>query len=109
MSRASSPSMLAPARIPKITDLRDELCYGNLKYLRCTTFVDDLRVFRRRYRTGHLRGSDLLDWKSSEHQAALKQMTAAFLDEEGYGEIYWPSDRTAANYNTLQYSEDRSL
>jgi hypothetical protein len=109
MQRALSPSLIAAARIPKITDLREELGYGDARLARCTALVDDLRVFRRRYRSAYLRGTDLWDWKSPKHQDALKQMTASFLDEDGYGEVYWPSDPTAANFNSLQYSKDRTL
>jgi hypothetical protein len=109
MMREPSPSKIAAARIPKITDLRERLDYGDARLARCTAFIDDLRVFRRRYRTAGFRGTDLWDWKSPEHQAALKQMTASFLDEDGYGEVYWPSDPTAANFNSLQYSTNGTL
>lgn len=107
--RTPSPSALTAARIPKITDLRDQLCYGDTTLVRCTSFVDDLRVFRKRYSAMGARGTDLFEWKSSEDQAALKQMTAAFLDEYGFGELYWPSDPSARNFNSLQYSKDRLL
>lgn len=107
--RTASPSEIAAARIPKITELRDQLCYGDAKLSRCSAFSDDLRVFRRRYSLGPFRGADLWDWKSSEHQAALKLMTASFLDHHGYGEVYWPSDPASPNYNSLQYSKDNIL
>jgi hypothetical protein len=104
-----SPSEMAATRIPKITDLRDQLHYGDARLLRCSAFSDDLRVFRRRYSSKGIRGADLWDWKSSEHQAALNDMTANFLDDQSYGELYWPSDPTSPNFNSLQYSEDRAL
>lgn len=109
MSRARSPSKIAAARIPKITDLREQLAYGDGRLARCAAFIDDLRVFRRRFSFGGLRGIDFWDWKSSQHHEALKQMTTCFLDEDGYGEVYWPSDPTAANFNSLRYSTDRVL
>jgi hypothetical protein len=104
-----SPSEMAATHIPKITDLRDQLRYGDARLLRCSAFSDDLRVFRRRYSSKGIRGADLWDWKSSEHQAALNDMTANFLDDQSYGELYWPSDPTSPNFNSLQYSEDRAL
>lgn len=109
MSDTPSPSKIAAARIPKITDLREQLGYGDGKLSRSAAFIDDLRVFRRRYQHAGLRGTDLWNWKSSLHQFALRQMTADFLDGDGYGEVYWPSDPTAANFNALQYSSDRTL
>ncbi|KAL5370795.1 hypothetical protein PMIN06_013121 [Paraphaeosphaeria minitans] len=36
-------------------------------------------------------------------------MTTLFLDEHGNGKTYWPSDPTAANFNSLQYSTDRTI
>ena len=109
MSDAPSPSTIAAARIPNITDLREQLEYGDGKLARCAAFIDDLRVFRRRYQYAGLRGIDLWDWKSPQHQHALRQMTADFLDRDGYGEVFWPSDPTATNFNPLQYSSERTL
>ena len=107
--RTRSPSEISAARIPKITDLRNQLNYGDARLARCAAFTDDLRVFRRRYSASGVRGSDLWDWKSSKHQDALRRMTTSFLDENGYGEVYWPSDPAAPNFNSLQYSEDSIL
>lgn len=109
MSCAHSPSSLSAVRIPKITDLREQLDYGDANLPRCAAFNDDLRVFRRRYSLANLRGVDFWDWKSSEHQEALKQMTASFLDENGYGQVDWPSDPSAANFNSLQYAKSPTL
>ncbi|OAG05736.1 uncharacterized protein CC84DRAFT_1259120 [Paraphaeosphaeria sporulosa] len=109
MSRAGSPSEISPAHIPKITDLRKQLAYGDSGLSRCIAFTDDLRVFRRRYSVAGLRGIDLCDWRLPRHQEALKQMTSSFLDQEGHGERYWPSDPTAANFNSLQYSTHRTF
>lgn len=105
----ASNSEIAATRIPKITDLRKILCYGDSNLNRCSAFTDELRAFRRKYVSNGIHGTDLWDWKSSEHQAALNDMTQAFLDVQGYGEVYWPSDPTSPNFNELQYSKDRSL
>lgn len=105
-----SPSELAATRIPKITDLRDQLNYGDAGLSRCSAFIDDLRVFRRRFTSsGGLLGMELWDWKSSQHQAALREMTTNFLEDLGYGNVYWPSDPTSPNYNALQYPKDHTL
>lgn len=109
MSRSPSPSAIAAARIPKITELRNLLNYGSPILARSSAFIDDLRTFRRRYYAMSFRGIDLWDWKSSIQQEALRQMTASFLDDSGFGEIYWPSDPSSPNFNDLQYSKDRLL
>ena len=104
-----SPTDIPAARVPKITDLRNRLNYGDARLERCTAFTDDLRVFRRRYSVSGIRGSDLWDWKSSNHQDALRKMTTSFLEGDGYGETYWPSDPAARNFNLLRYSADSIL
>jgi hypothetical protein len=106
---AARSSDIPATRIPKITDLRDRLNYGNSRLSRYSAFSDDLRVFRRKFVSKDLTGEDLWDWKSSEHQAALNAMTHAFLENHGYGELYWPSDPTSPNFNSLQYSKHRAL
>lgn len=103
-----SPSDAVSA-IPRTTVLRDKLCYGDTKLQRYVAFSDDLRVFRRDYVAADFRGIDLINWKSSHHRALLKRMAEDFLDKEGYGEKYWPTDPTSPNLNELKYTEDREL
>ncbi|KAF2813326.1 uncharacterized protein BDZ99DRAFT_253876 [Mytilinidion resinicola] len=97
---------ISPASsVPNITELRRQLQYGNNH----PTFSDDIKMFRKNYRTpSGLVGMDLYDWSSPQHQAALEEMTNAYLEQEGRGNLYWPDDRTSANLNILQYSRDHS-
>ena len=105
---SSSPlSKTTAASIPKITELRNELDYGNPQLPRCMAFYDDIRVFRRKYRTSQgVPGFNLWDWKSREHQAGLTEMTQAYLDEEGNGRVFWPAEESSPNRNRLNYSID---
>jgi hypothetical protein len=105
-----SESSLAASGIPKITDLREQLGYGDPQLQRCRAFYDDVTAFRRKHRTGSgLSGTDLIDWKSSEHQHALDQMVHIYLDKKGNGYHYWPPHSQHPDYSHLQYDKDRSL
>jgi hypothetical protein len=105
----SSPGKrVTAASIPTITVLRDQLDYGDSQSKRCDVFYDDIRVFRKKYRSSTgLSGDDLHNWKSPEHQAALTEMSRAFLDTDGNGSRYWPDDDGSSNRNKLQYSRHR--
>lgn len=105
-----SPSRRAPATLPNITELRQALDYGDLHLIRCSTFSDDVRAYRKKFITSNgTSGPDLYDWRDPEHQAGLKEMTRAYLDRDKNGLLFWPDDPSAANFNKLQYSEDRQL
>jgi len=100
---------MAATAIPKVTALRRALDYGDAQLLRCITFNDDTRMFRRRFQTtSGVSGIDLHNWKSREHQAGLNEMTMAFLEKAGNGQVFWPNDKSAANYNKYQYSKDHA-
>lgn len=103
-----SPTIFA-ANIPNITNLRNELGYGDARLPRCVTFYADTRAFRRRFTTSNgVNGVDLYDWKSLAGQAGLDEMTTAFLDNTGNGPLYWPDDESSKDYyNKYQYSKDR--
>jgi hypothetical protein len=103
----SSPSAkIAAANIPTITALREKLNYGNTRLDRCAAFNDDVKAFRRKFRTNAgLSGASLHDWKSPIHQQALTEMTEAFLNQ-GNGLLYWPDDEASSNANSLRYSGD---
>lgn len=102
----SSPT--PTAFIPSITDLRNALDYGNPKLPRCTAFTDDMRVFRKKFRTKNgVCGVDLYDWKSEEGQSDLTEMTIAYLDTEGNGFVFWPDDPASPNLNKYRYSNTR--
>jgi hypothetical protein len=107
---SSSDYSLAASSIPKITDLREKLGYGDSQLQRCRTFYDDVTAFRRKHRTSSgLSGAELIEWKSSEHQHALDRMVSIYLDKEGNGYHYWPPHNQYHDYTPLQYHEDRSL
>lgn len=109
-SMTGSNSTTFAAHVPTITVLRDLLQYGDGRLARCNAFNDTMLVFRKNYVTSTgLRGSEIHDWKSAEHQAALTEMSQAFLDRDGNGELYWPIDPTSPNFNNLQYSNQQSL
>ncbi|KAM0813072.1 hypothetical protein AB5N19_13063 [Seiridium cardinale] len=105
-----SPSSRIPATsLPNITSLREGLDYGNSHLTRCNVFYDDVRGFRKKFHTSTgLPGPDLHNWKLKEHQAGLDEMTAAYLDRDGNGLLYWPDSSSSANFNKLQYSKDRT-
>lgn len=108
MSPVTSPDKIAATAIPNITALRKELDYGDANLARCVAFYDDMRVFRKKFKTSRgVPGTDLYDWKSQEGQKALSEMTYAYLDKEGNGLVFWPDDPSAANYNEYQYTKDK--
>ncbi|KAF2496206.1 hypothetical protein BU16DRAFT_561040 [Lophium mytilinum] len=91
--------------VPNITELRRQLQYGNGH----PTFSDDVKMFRKNYRSpSGLVGMDLYEWSSQQQQTALDEMTETYLEKEGRGNLYWPDDETSTNLNVLQYSRDRS-
>lgn len=100
----------APSSIPKITDLRLQLGYGDSQLERCRAFYNDVTAFRRKHCTSAgLSGTELLDWKSPEHQSALDQMVHIYLDRQGNGYHYWPPHDHFPSLTDLQYDQDRSL
>ncbi|KAJ9134132.1 hypothetical protein NKR23_g10363 [Pleurostoma richardsiae] len=106
----SSPSSkIVPTKIPNITSLRDQLDYGNAGSKRCSTFNDDIRVFRKKFRTtDDIAGVDLHDWKNPAHQAGLTEMAQAYLDKGGNGSVFWPDDETSPYKNKYSYSTHRA-
>lgn len=108
----SSPSSKATASsLPKITDLRKLLNFGDASSSRAQGFNDIVRAFRRTYRTGTgVPGVDLHDWKSPEHQSELTKMARKFLDEQNYGRIFWPDiEGDAGNSIKLEYSKNQKF
>lgn len=108
---SAMPPRLSP-KVPvttllKIKACREELDYGDSQTMRCCTFYEDVRVFRRNFRsTLGLTGTSLHDWKSPQHHAGLREMTNAYLVGDGKGALFWPDDPASANYNMWQYSKD---
>ncbi|KAK6071721.1 hypothetical protein SCUP515_07725 [Seiridium cupressi] len=103
------PGMIPATSLPNITSLREGLDYGNSHLTRCNVFYDDVRGFRKKFHTSTgLPGPDLHNWKLKEHQAGLDEMTAAYLDRDGNGPLYWPDSSSSANFNKLHYSKDRT-
>jgi len=108
MSPVSSPDKIAATAIPNITALRRGLDYGDVNLPRCVEFYDDMRVFRKKFKTSRgVSGTDLHDWKSREGQNALSEMTYAYLDKAGNGMVFWPDEPSAPNYNEYQYTRDK--
>ena len=107
---SSSKSKVVASSIPTISALRQQLGYGDRHLNRCSTFYDDVRVFRKKYLTHDgFSGISFYNWKSPEHQAGLTEMTDAYLDEEGNGALYWPDNDASINRNKLRYSQDHDL
>src|ERR1700761_7389930 len=103
---AATPSA---ASIPNITALRKALDYGEPHLPRCAAFYDDIRVFRKKFRTiNGTPGMELYDWKSRDHQAGLNEMTIAYLDKEGNGDVFWPAGNESPNRNKYSYTANRS-
>jgi hypothetical protein len=108
---STSPSShLTATHIPTITQLRTQLDYGDASLPRCKSFYDDLRVYRRKFITQDGQSGDQIhEWKKPEAQAALDEITDAYLDRDGNGPIFWPKDVDHKNRNSLQYSKDRTM
>ncbi|KAI1326075.1 hypothetical protein F5Y16DRAFT_376324 [Xylariaceae sp. FL0255] len=97
----------AAANLPKITALRQQLGYGDVGTNRYNTFIDDVRAFRRKFRTRQgLEGISLYTWNSPEHQSGLSEMVTAYLETDGNGYAFWPDNPSAADGERLQYSRD---
>jgi hypothetical protein len=112
ITKMSSPSSKATASsLPKITDLRKLLNFGDASSSRAQGFNDIVRAFRRTYRTSTgVPGVDLHDWKSPEHQSELTKMARKFLDEQNYGRVFWPDiEGDAGNSIKLEYSKNQKL
>ncbi|KAL2126764.1 hypothetical protein VTI74DRAFT_279 [Chaetomium olivicolor] len=108
MATSSSHRVFA-ANIPSITALRNELDYGDARLPRCAAFYDDTRAFRKKFITSRgVAGTELHDWRSRDGQAALTEMTLAYLDKEGNGSLFWPDDKSSDKYNKYQYSKDHT-
>jgi len=106
--RSSSPGTSA-ASIPKVTNLRKKLDYGDPVLPRCVAFYDDTRVFRKKFYTASgICGLSLHDWKSKEHHNGLDEMTTAYLDKEGNGALFWPQDEKSPNFNKYSYRANRA-
>ena len=98
-----SPKVSASS-IPNITNLREALDYGNPSLRRCMAFYDDIRVFRKIFRTANgIHGLDLHDWNSEEHQTGLDEMTTSYLDGKHNGALFWPQDEASPNCNRFSY------
>ncbi|KAL0938598.1 uncharacterized protein CTRU02_205208 [Colletotrichum truncatum] len=99
-----------PSDIPPISALREALDYGDVSLPRCKAFYDSCRYFQSSFisRQGW-EASSLFDWKSREHQAALSEMTRAYLDTGGNGRVFWPDNETTSRSNKLKYSVNQAL
>jgi hypothetical protein len=107
----SSPKTIA--QIPTISELRHALDYaeGDKPHYDCHDFIDDLRSFRRVFRTAAgTEGRDLHQWKSRDHHLGLREMVDAYLDRDGKGVEFWPDDPSKRYYSSsLQYTRDKSM
>ncbi|KAI6777563.1 uncharacterized protein J7T54_001039 [Emericellopsis cladophorae] len=107
----SSPSTIA--QIPTISKLRHELDFamGDKPQYDCHDFIDDLRSFRRVFRTAAgTEGRDLHQWKSRDHHLGLSEMVDAYLDRDGKGVKFWPDDPSKRYFSSsLQYTKDKSI
>jgi hypothetical protein len=90
LSMPPSPSEHAAARIPRIGALRNALGFNDPKSERSSAFIDDIRLFRKKYYTSSgLCGSSLHNWTSKNHQSELEKMAYTYLKE--YGSEFWPN------------------
>lgn len=108
---SSSPSTLIKAsNIPKITELRNKLNYGNALETKSRRFHDDLRVYRNKFlfEDGTC-GARLNEWQTEEAQAKLHEITVAYLERDGNGVFFWPKEDSHPNKNTLEYPKDRNM
>src|SRR4051812_22178531 len=102
---------MASASRAYVTALRKELKYGETnkdspRYALCLEFCKDLEAFRKAYKTPlGLSGQNLYNQRSSQHRQGLKDLVTTFLNNEGRGEQYWPSEATSPYFSGLRYSE----
>lgn len=98
---------ISPASIPPITQLREQLDYGDSHLPRCQAFYDSVRVFRKTFVTSQgWEGSTIHDWRVRDHRNALAEMSRAYLERHGNGQLFWPDDNTNGRANKLKYSAD---
>ncbi|OHE95988.1 hypothetical protein CORC01_08681 [Colletotrichum orchidophilum] len=96
-----------PTSIPSITNLREQLDYGDPHLPRCQAFYDSVRVFRKTFVTNQgWEGSTIHEWRSREHRSALSEMARAYLERHGNGQLFWPDDDAQGRANKLKYSTD---
>ena|ERR1700712_1462192 len=95
--------------VPKVGTLRATLNFTDPSSTSSKNFNDTLRAFRRTYKTSDgISGVELYDWKSPEHQVQLSKMTYEFLEDRGYGKIFWPDTADADKQPILKYSQDQA-
>ncbi|KAF4784844.1 hypothetical protein HER10_EVM0013166 [Colletotrichum scovillei] len=98
---------ISPASIPPITQLREQLDYGDPHLPRCQAFYDSVRAFRKTYETSQgWEGNTIHEWRIREHRSALAEMARAFLELHGNGQLFWPDDNTKGKANKFKYSTD---
>jgi hypothetical protein len=84
--------------VPTITTLRQDLGYGGENQETWKIVYDSASDLRKVFVTSKgLKGTEILDWKSKEHQDALADMTDTYLEANGNGRLYWPEDSTQNN------------
>jgi len=106
----SPPAKTFASNIPGVGILREQLDQTDAS-LHGRSFIHLLLGFRVGYTTSNgVAGTEFNDWKSLEHQAALRQMATVFLDDLGNGQKFWPDDPSASGFSKkLQYSKHRNL
>lgn len=96
------------SNVPGVSELRQRLNYGDDRGSFYKIFSGDVRAFLPRYlSTSKAQCSDIIVWRNPEHRAKLFELTAFWLDQQGGGLNYWPSDPFHTNFNTLQYEVHR--
>ncbi|KAI0160815.1 hypothetical protein GGR57DRAFT_456342 [Xylariaceae sp. FL1272] len=97
----------AATNVPKITAIRQELGYGDIGSIRYNAFIDDVRVFRKKFKTTTgLPGVCFVDWKSPQHQRGLGEMVNAYLEDHGAGAQFWPDSSGTEDCSKLTYPRD---
>ncbi|KAI1330257.1 hypothetical protein F5Y16DRAFT_396549 [Xylariaceae sp. FL0255] len=97
----------AAANLPKITALRQQLGYGDPRTNQYNTFIDDVRAYRRKFRTPE--GQDGISfsiWSSPEHQSGLSKMVTKYI--KTYGCLFWPDNLLATDSDKLQFLRDKA-
>ncbi|WQF75110.1 hypothetical protein CDEST_00124 [Colletotrichum destructivum] len=103
-------AILNTSEIPSITILRQNIDYCDQTLPRCKKLHETMRYFRASFTSSKgMEGNSLIDWKSTKQQAALTEMTNAFLERDGMGRHFWPDDETSDRFNRLKYSTDHAL
>lgn len=101
-----SSLVLLPTKVPNLVELADRLGFGKFGSRPMKELAESTHLWRKQYRCEDgSPGTALLDWKSSLVREKVRAMTLRYLDDAGYGQLWWPQS-TGAKDLKWQYNKD---